>query len=304
VRRTLKGFVAVVAFATAALASAGAGAQTDLPPRVTLIGDSVATAISWYEDARRALGEGVDLQLEVGVCLRLTGRSCPFERQRAPTLVERVESLGARLGPTVVVVAGHNDFERTFGASVARSVDALLRAGVTRILWTTLRAVRHPYVTMNAELWAAAAAHPELSIVDWNVYARSHPEWFQNDGIHLTRGGGVALAELLRSRLRPADSEPTIVQPAGALPPAAVGRRYEARLVASAGRPPFRWSIVWGSPPRGIRLAPTGRLHGTPRRAGRFEFVLRVQDASFATALRRTALTVGGVAPLTRETLR
>lgn len=287
-----------MALVTAASASAGADAQSDVPPRVTLIGDSVATPISWYEEARRSLGEGVDLRLEVGVCLRLTGRSCPFNRRRAPTLVERVEALGSRLGPTVIVVAGYNGFERTFAASVAESVEALLRAGVTRIVWATLRAVRHPYVTMNAELWAAAAAHPELTIVDWNVYSRSHPEWFQNDGIHLTRSGGVALAELLRSRLTPTEAGPTIERPGAALPRAAVGVRYETRLVASAGTPPYRWSIVWGSPPAGIHLAPTGRLFGTPRKTGRFAFVVRVQDAGSGVALRRTALTVGGVAAL------
>jgi hypothetical protein len=301
VRRGRQRFIAVVALATVASVSAGAGAQSDVPPRVTLIGDSVATPISWYAEARRSLGESVDLRLEVGVCMRLTGRSCPFERRRAPTLVERVEALGSRLGPTVVVVAGYNEFERSFAASVASSVDALLRAGVRHIIWATLRAVRHPYLTMNAELWAAAAVHPELSIADWNAYARSHPEWFQNDGIHLTRLGGVALAGLLRSRLAPTEAGPTIVRPAATLPPAAVGTRYATRLVASAGTPPYRWSIVWGSPPAGLHLAPTGRLFGTPRKPGRFPFVLRVQDASAEVGLRRTELSVGSAAALAHE---
>ena len=35
---------------------------------------------------------------------------------------------------------------------------------------------------MNADIVAAAQKHPELEVIDWNVYSRSHPEWFQNDG--------------------------------------------------------------------------------------------------------------------------
>jgi hypothetical protein len=162
---------------------------------------------------------------------------------------------------------------------------------VARIVWATLRAVRQPYLPMNAELWAAAAAHPELSVADWNTYSRSHPDWFQNDGIHLTRRGGIALAGFLHAQLA-SRTTPTIAQPAGRLPSAAVGRRYDTRVVARDGRPPYRWAIVWGSPPRGLRLTPGGTLKGVPRQAGAFSFVLRVVDADQGTALRRTTLAV------------
>ncbi len=268
--------------------SAGAGTA----PRVTLIGDSVATGMLWNQNALAILQQGIDLDMQVSVCRRLTGESCPFDGTRAPTLVDLVAELGPHLGPTVVVVVGHNDFERTFASSVEESVDALLDAGVTRILWATLRAARRPYVPMNAELWAAAATHPELTIVDWNRYSRSHPDWFQNDGLHLTRAGGVALATLLHTALARRSEAPAIMLPEAGLRPALTGRSYEIRLVARGGTGPYAWAVVWGSPPAGLRLAPDGRLYGRPRRAGRFPVVLRVEDANGAVSLRRAALVV------------
>ena len=50
---------------------------------------------------------------------------------------------------------------------------------------------------MNDEIVAAAAQHPEVTVVDWNVYSRSHPEWFQADGLHMLAGGAAAMAGLI-----------------------------------------------------------------------------------------------------------
>jgi len=59
---------------------------------------------------------------------------------------------------------------------------ALAAASVKRIFWLTLRAARHPYLTMNAAIAEAAARHPQVTVIDWNVYSRSHPSWFQSAG--------------------------------------------------------------------------------------------------------------------------
>ncbi|WP_147281288.1 putative Ig domain-containing protein [Gaiella occulta] len=259
---------------------------------MTVIGDSVATGVLWNEKALAILGQGVDLQMQVAVCRRLTGESCPYEGSQASTVVDLVASLGPRVGPTVIMVVGYNDFQRTFASSVEASVRGLLGAGVERILWATLRAARRPYLTMNADLWAAAAAHPELTIVDWNEYARAYPGWFQNDGLHLTRAGGVALATLLRAALVPQEDPPSIVLPASGLSVARLGRKYETRLSADGGAPPYRWAVVSGTLPTGLRLRPDGRIAGTPRRAGSVTVVLRARDANGATAIRRAALVV------------
>ena len=84
-----------IALAIAGLAGgAQAGVATVIPlPRVTVIGDSVLTAVLWNEEPRRILGRGFDVDLHVGPCRRLTGESCPFQDEIAPTLIDLVNEL-------------------------------------------------------------------------------------------------------------------------------------------------------------------------------------------------------------------
>ena len=272
---------------------------------MTLIGDSILTAVHWNATALSILGQGIDLQMEVAVCRRLTGESCPYEGGQASNLVELVRALGPRLGRTVIVGVGYNDFEQSFAQDVEESVAALLAAGVTRILWTTLRAAREPYLNMNDDIREAAERHPEMTVVDWNRYSRSHPDWFQNDGIHLFPAGGVAMATLLHTTLTQVATEPTPPAPAPPAPaPAAVvlvskplavarvGRTYAARLVARGGTAPYRWTVTSGVLPKGLRLHADGRISGTPTRPGQARLVLRAADAKGLTAIQRAVLVV------------
>lgn len=297
VRRAL-----VIALLIVGLATVGSSAATAAsgPPRVTLIGDSILTAVQWNATALSILGQGVDLQMEVAVCRRLTGESCPYEGGQASTLVDLVAELGPRLGRTVIVGVGYNDFEQSFAQDVEESVAALLEAGVTRILWTTLRAAREPYLNMNDDIREAAERHPEMTVVDWNLYSRSHPDWFQNDGIHLFPAGGVAIATLLHTTFAELATAPTSLAPAPSavvlvpkpLAVARVGRAYSARLVARGGTAPYRWTVTSGLLPKGLRLYADGRVSGTPTRPGQARLVLRAADAEGLTATRRAVLVV------------
>ena len=78
------------------------------------------------------------------------------------------------------------------------------------------------------------------------------------------------------------------------LPVAIVHRRYRARLRAGEGRPRYRWSLVRGSLPAGLRLTEAGIVSGRPRRAGRHWLVVGVRDAEHprARAVERLKLTV------------
>jgi hypothetical protein len=288
----LFGVVGVLAGGAATSSSA---ATADQLPRVTLIGDSIAKGLEWNEQALAVLGKGIDLQLQVDVCRRLVGESCPFEEKEAPTLVDLAAELGPRLGPTVIVVAGYNDFEQTFGQAVEASITALLGAGVTRILWATLRVSRHPYLSMNDELRAAATRHPQLTVVDWNRYSRSHADWFQNDGIHLFPTGGLAMATLLKQALTQpssleADAPPVVSTPR--LPVARQGRPYFVQLQATGGEPPYRWTLTAGPLPKGLHLEPTGSIRGSPRQPGRATAALRVTDANGLTTTERLGLLI------------
>lgn len=279
----------------AALAAAVVGHAAPPPQHVTLIGDSVADAIPGDTQAVKILEQGIDLDLEVAPCRRVGQDSCPYNGVRPPNVIQLVQSMGSQLGPNVIVVVGYNDFEDQYAQNIEDALAAMKQAGVKRVLWATLRASEHPYLSMNDDILAAAAAHPELTVVDWNLYSRSHPEWFQPDGIHLVAAGAEAMATLLHQTLvslgiaaapaRP-PAHPVRVETAR-LPVAVRGRRYAAKLQAAAGRPPYFWSFP-RRPPAGLHLRPTGWIFGTPRgRLGSFTLVVRVADSSGGSSTAR-----------------
>ncbi len=268
------------------------------PPRVTMIGDSVATSLSYTPAASAILTAGIDLRLELAPCRRVGQASCSYDGVRPPTLIDLVPTLGDALGQTVVVAVGYNDFEPAYAGNIEDALTALRKAGVTRVLWLTLHEERPAYAAMNDAIHAAATRHPELTVVDWQVYSRSHPDWFQPDGIHLRTDGAVAMATLVHSTLvglgialatQPATALSIV---ASRLPGGVVGRPYLARLVARGGTGPFRWIRLRGALPRGLRLGADGRINGIPKQSGTFTIVVRVTDAQQAKATRTIPLRV------------
>ena len=62
---------------------------------------------------------------------------------------------------------------------------------------------------------------------------------------------------------------------------ALLGRAYSFTFIGSGGTPPFAWSIVAGSLPTGLVLAPfTGIVSGTPTALGTYQYNLQLQDAT------------------------
>lgn len=265
------------------------------PPRVTFIGDSIATGVLYNEAAARILERGVGVDYQLAVCRRLVGDSCPYNGVKPLTLVDLVPTI--KLAPNVVVAVGYNDYQDTFARSVEAALDALRQEGAVQVLWLTLRAERQSYLEMNDVIRAAAERHPEVKVVDWNLYSRSHPDWFQDDGLHLRYDGAVAMATLVHRALEEVGA---VQAPAAAplsittksLPVARVGRPYGTRLSASGGAPPITWTRKAGALPRGVRLAADGRLTGTPRTTGRFTPTLSAKDAEGRSLSRRYAIVV------------
>ena len=128
-----------------------------------MISDSALAAVQANPEPLAILGQGFDLQLDVGVCRRLTGTSCPDGSNTVPTVIDLVHSLGSAIGPTVVVEVGYDDFADTFPASVEEVVTALLAVGTAHILWVNMSERRPQYAPMNQVLAAAAGRHPELT---------------------------------------------------------------------------------------------------------------------------------------------
>lgn len=268
-------------------------AATPARPHVTVIGDSVLTQVLWNAAPLQILENGFDMWMQIGVCRRLTGESCPFEGGEVPTLLDVVRQDSTELGPTVVVEVGYNDYQQTFAQSVEQSIDALLAAGVEHILWVNLREAHRSYVEMNAELLAASRRHPQVALVDWNDVSAGHPDWFQNDGIHLFYNGGIALATLLHGALAELLAPPPQVVVVSPPPPVAhVGRAYAASLVAAGGTAPYTWKLVAGSLPAGLQLDPDGRIAGIPSTAGRARLTVRALDSQGRAVLTRTELEV------------
>lgn len=289
-----------------ALVALLAGATSPAPaapaplPHVTVFGDSIAEAIVDDDAARAILTKGLDVDFEVAPCRRIAQDSCPYNGVRPPTVLDVVKTLGSKIGPTVIVTLGYNEFEDQYAHNIDVALDAFKAAGVTKVLWLTLRAARHPYVNMNDMLVASAATHPSLIVVDWNLYSRSHPDWFQDDGLHLLDGGSKGMATLLRTTLAqigigaPAQKgKTTPVRIATArLPDARRQKAYAAKLAAAGGRRPYFWSLPRRLP-AGLHLRSTGWLSGVPQgRAGRFAVTLRVRDARGSAATRHLTLRI------------
>ena len=286
----------------ATVLSAGAAARPGQPlPRVTIIGDSVASSIGNVPQAVAVLGRGTDLQLQLAPCRRLGGESCPYNGTRPLNAIDLVKSLGSALGPTVIVSVGYNDHEDEYASDIEDMLAALKQAGVTRVLWTTLKTAYHSYLDMNDMIFAAAARHPEMTVVDWNVYSMGRPDWFAPDGLHLSAAGAVALSSLLHDALvqlgipatqaTPPASKPVRIA-TFSLPDAVQHRPYSARLVAHEGTAPYRWSNM-GVLPAGLRLSAAGRITGTATgKAGIFRLALHVVDASGHSAAGRASLRV------------
>jgi hypothetical protein len=295
-----------VLVALAAATTSGAASQ----PEVTVIGDSVLTAVQWNQTPLATLAQGFDLQMEIGVCRRIEGESCPYEGGNVPTLVELVPQLGSSMAKSVIVEVGYNDPQDVFAQEVDDAVKLLLRSGVTRILWVNLHEAEGQYPAMNQSLVAAAQRYPQLTIVDWNSVANGHPEWFQIDGIHLLLPGAQAMATLLHNALvqvafssapappvfpipvPPPPPDPPLVLSPAALPAARVGHPYATRLVATGGTAPYRWQVTSGPLPAGLRLLADGRLSGTPRHARHVGLSFRVVDAAGQAATRHASLLI------------
>ena len=295
----------IVLVSVVALAGALAGVAPGADPgrsdktRVTVFGDSAATAMAYDPKAREILGAGVDLKLEVAACRRLGDLSCPYDGVRPANVLERATELGRELGPVVVVAVGYNDYENTYADNIEETLRIFGKAGVEHVLWMNLREERQSWARMNEMIVAAARKHPEVIVLDWNGRVRANSTWLQPDGIHLTPPGAQGMATLINESLvslgvavRAGATARSLSIAAKALPKAHVGRPYTARLQALGGSGPYRWNRVGGRLAPGLALTSAGVLTGRPQKAGGYRFVARVVDRAGTARTRSFVLAV------------
>jgi hypothetical protein len=77
-----------------------------------------------------------------------------------------------------------------------------------------------------------------------------------------------------------------------ALPAARRGKTYAAKLRASFGLAPYRWSLL-ARAPQGVHLEADGRIIGKPlAKAGAYVLNVRVKDSAGSFDVRRVALRI------------
>src|SRR3954447_9253825 len=276
------------------VATVGASARgATAPPKLTILGDSVLTAVEWNEAPLATLQHGFDTYMDIAVCRRIAAPSCPYEGGRVPTLMDVINAMGVRLGPTVLVEVGYNDELATFSQDVDASVQAMLHADVQHILWANFPATSDHWVDLDHVLEEVASHYGQMTIVDWSGFSRGQGSWFQNDGIHLLYPGALGMAGLFNQAVTDVLTPPVPPRPLPApLPTALVGRPYTAHLAADSGTAPYRWRSLAGPLPRGLRLLADGTISGVPRRAVRRPLVLQVTDARGLVATEPETLVV------------
>jgi hypothetical protein len=260
-----------------AVASAGAATQ----PAVLVIGDSVATGMFWHDNAIAVMQKNLAVTWDVAVCRTVGGTSCPFDGARPPTLLQ-VVAARRTVPPTVVVVMGYNDPASTFAGEVDAAMSALTAAGANNVIWLTLRESRPPYPQFNTILAEAQERWPQLVLVDWNAASASHLSWFQNDYVHLTSTGGLAMAHLAHGAVT------RIFNPLHGLSTdlwVQHSRPHVLRLRAAGGTPPYRWHFEAGRPTQGFHLRADGAL--TIDRDHRGSVLVTVTDADGSSANMR-----------------
>jgi lysophospholipase L1-like esterase len=245
-------------------------------PHVTLITDSVGGALLWDAPAARIFSQGLDVDLELKACRRLTTLSCPAGGEIPENVLQLIRERGRSIGPNVVIAVGYNDFPQVYASGIELTLRALTSAGVEHVFWLTLRAARHPYLESNAAIFAAARRHPQVTVIDWNTYARGHSDWFQPDGLHPTGAGAEALARFMHDRVLEVLRAPPPIDVSLDFPRAAVTAAFTAHLHARGGKAPYRF-VVSGLP-HGLRARANGTITGSPP-TGAWTLHVRVQDA-------------------------
>jgi lysophospholipase L1-like esterase len=192
--------VALVASAVVLLASSPGAAESAGGPRVTFIGDSVAASLTFVPQARRALGRGLDLRLDLKVCRRLVQPSCTYQGVTPATALQVVKSKGRALGDVAVIMVGYNDSASQYRSGLDQVMRALRKARVRDVVWVTLGETRENYRLINGVIRNAAKRWREITIADWARLSRGKP-WFAGDGLHLEPDGAMALARLIRGKV-------------------------------------------------------------------------------------------------------
>lgn len=204
----MKRLFALLSLLVAACVFSAAAVANKPPPmqRITIFGDSVASALDWVPTAKTVIERGNRVTYELHPCGRLSTPGCLTNGQ-PPSVLESIATLGRRIGPTAVVLVGYNDDPHIYAAGIDRVLHSMHHWGVKHVLWLTLRPVyqgasSQQYRITNSVIRGASHRFPWMTVVPWGAYSFPHKSWFGPDGVHFTAAGAVQFAIYVHQTLK------------------------------------------------------------------------------------------------------
>ncbi|MED1724405.1 acyltransferase family protein [Brevibacillus parabrevis] len=177
---------------------------------ITAIGDSVMLDIEPY---LAKLLPGIVIDGKVG-----------RQMAQAPDVIKALRAKG-QLGSRVIIELGTN------GSFSKGQLDKLLKAldGVDQVILINTRVPRPWESVVNETLAEVAAAHPNMTLIDWHSASAGKNTYFYKDGVHLNSEGARAYALLVAKTFAPVKAE----KPANEATPAPAPKPEESKKPAS-----------------------------------------------------------------------
>lgn len=261
--------------------AAAAPPATAQQRRVVVVGDSIVLGAQGPMVAGFA-GRGWDITFDATVSRSTTDA------------LTAVESHRPMLSDSVVLSFGANDSGNP--AAFRQRVDQLLDAvaGVPHVYWLTIREVRDYYGPANQVLRDAAAARPNVTVVDWHAASAGRTDLTASDGLHLSGAGAAAMSDLvLRAVVDGAAPAPAVpvTEPPPPPPPATVAPPPEPTAPAPPSTVPSTTAATTTAP---TTMAPTTTVPPTTAvRAGAVEEAADTGLPGGLEGIRALGLTLG-----------
>ncbi|PEV95191.1 acetyltransferase, partial [Bacillus cereus] len=148
------------------------------PLTVTAVGDSIMIDIAPY---LKNTFPNIRIDAEIG-----------RQMSKAIPVVEQLKNEG-NLGNHVIIGLGTN------GAFTKEQLASLIKVigDERKIILINTRVPRPWESLVNEKLKEAASAYKNVVLVDWYAASAGHQEYFEPDGVHLTKAGAEAYADLV-----------------------------------------------------------------------------------------------------------
>lgn len=167
--------------------------------RIIAIGDSIFASAS-----RRLGGELCDTLVPLGWAIEV-------DAEPARRIQFGNEVLDTRLGvgwDAAIIMLGNNYVSAGPDWFESQLERIITRLSPRPIVLFTVTLVSEKKIAVNEMVRAAAAAHDNVIILDWEAFTAAHPEVLRTDGLHITEPGRQVLADELARVLGTAPTQP------------------------------------------------------------------------------------------------